>query len=74
MTSRLCEEFPGSLPSQVEAEPLKQMLQIAEMRALARAKEQLDAATKDDEKPRGPMGRIVEQLKAEQLREAHDAG
>jgi hypothetical protein len=50
------------------------MLQIAEMRALARAKEQLDAATKDDEKPRGPMGRIVEQLKAEQLREAHDAG
>ncbi len=77
--SRLCEEFPGRLPSEVLAEwqqaPCGLLETMCEMRAFAATKQQCDAAKTREDRPRTAMAALVTEIEfaeAEQaLRRAH---
>lgn len=74
--SRLCEEFPGRLPSEVlkewERAPSGLLETILEMRAFAGVKRQSDAAKTAAEMPQGTLADLLLEIQAEEIERAHD--
>ena len=68
VVSRVCEEF-GCLPSEALRElldePRGMALDILELRAYARTKEQMDHAKEQTDMPSGPMAEWVWKIQAE---------
>lgn len=80
LLSRLCEEFPGCLPSQLEDEPLRPLLRILEYRGYARALQTIEdhaaamraGTAKPDDLPTGPMIDMVFEVQGEKIRMAEE--
>ena len=73
--SRLCEEFPGRLPSEVlrewERAPSGLLETILEMRAFAGVKRQSDAAKTATEMPQGPLADLLLEIQVEDVETRH---
>ncbi len=66
--SRVCEEFhclPSAAVNELMDDPDRLALEIIELRAYARAKEQLDNAKKSTDVPKTPMIEKVWEVQAE---------
>lgn len=71
IVSRICEEF-SCLPSEALREllddPNNMALDIIELRAYARTKQQIDDARKQEDMPSGPLADLVWQVQHEIVR------
>lgn len=74
--NRLCEEFPGRLPSEVlrewERAPSGLLETILEMRAFAGVKRHADTAKTQAEMPQGPLSDLLLEIEVEEIERAHD--
>ena len=74
MLSRLCEEFPGRLPSEILAEmdaaPVGLLETIVEMRAFAAVKRQIDTAKSALDHPQGEMADLILAIQGEEAEAA----
>ena len=72
--SRICEEFPGTLPTralwELEHDPDQLVLTIMQLRAYARTKAAMDRAKTAEEAPTGALADLVMDITTDLVREA----
>lgn len=77
MDARLCEEFPGCTPSQLDDEPRRLLLRIIELRGYARAVQADEEWSRSQDKdadgaPRGPMIDLMYEIQGDKIRMAEE--